>query len=196
MRRMCSIALRRTRKDALHQKRCVAPERLRPTRRDALVRTSSTSRTYEYEVDHGGLVHLAEVKRRTLATAYRDVKFLDDLYRGLRKRSGRWTSHCRGEVNVLKLAPGIAFDGIVVFHSLIDDHLGFAGTFQVPFRPPDLRYCKESGLFFHPLTQKHLGDFGLLGSHVAHDISPHLTFDEEDEVLFTYQGQRHVVQPI
>ena len=67
-------------------------------------------RTYRYVVDHTGAVHLDEPARaRTLATAYRDPKFLDDLYRGLRRRrDGRWTQRCAGEINVLRADTGDA----------------------------------------------------------------------------------------
>ena len=86
--------------------------------------TRSRPRTYKYVIDHSGAVHLDSARERTLATAYRDKKFLDELYRGLRRRrGGKWASQCMGEYSLLRADTGdVAADAeiIVVFDRLND----------------------------------------------------------------------------
>ena len=172
----------------------------RSRRRLCAVAPESGLRRYEYCVDHVGQVHLESTKYKTVATAYRDPKFLDTLYRGLRKGQKEWISICAGEVNVVSLDQDIDFEGIVVFHSLVDDELRYAGTLAEAFRPESLRFSEGTGLFFHPLStkKKRLGDFGLVGSHVAHQLAPSLHFlpppDEAEEttvVELSHNGRRH-----
>ena len=113
--------------------------------------TSSRPRTYRYVIDHSGAVHLDSARERTLATAYRDKKFLDDLYHGLRRRSGKWASQCLGEFSLLRADTGdVAADAeiIVVFDRLDDDGLGYAGTLREAFDPARLRWC-ASGRLYH-----------------------------------------------
>ena len=101
--------------------------------------SSGRPRTYKYVIDHSGAVHLDSARERTLATAYRDKKFLDELYTGLRRRrGGKWASQCLGEYSLLRADTGdSAADAeiIVVFDRLVEEQLRFAGTLSEPFEP-------------------------------------------------------------
>eukprot|EP00629_Pelagomonadales_sp_RCC1024_P016166 CAMPEP_0119282996 /NCGR_PEP_ID=MMETSP1329-20130426/27669_1 /TAXON_ID=114041 /ORGANISM="Genus nov. species nov., Strain RCC1024" /LENGTH=159 /DNA_ID=CAMNT_0007283661 /DNA_START=148 /DNA_END=624 /DNA_ORIENTATION=+ len=138
---------------------------------------STTVRNYEYVIDHMGAVHLDNDRARTPATAYRDPKFLDDLYRGLRRgKGGAWAQRCAGELNYLRADSGDAVADasgvIVVFHGLLDAELRWAGTFAERFDPRRLG-VSESGRLYHALDGR-LGPWGLLGSHIAHGLSADL----------------------
>ena len=167
-------------------------------------RSASEVRTYNYVIDHSGAVHLDEPSMaRTLATAYRDPKFLDDLYRGLRRRkSGVWAQRCAGELNVLRADTGDAdADGsiAVVFRGLDaeTDELLFAGTMRQPFRPELLR-VSESGEFYHELTVSsgRYGSLGLVGSAVAHSLSSRLADGADGAFELSWGGARHAVRRI
>ena len=162
--------------------------------------TSSSPRTYKYVIDHSGAVHLDSVRERTLATAYRDKKFLDELYRGLRRRrSGKWASQCLGEFSLLRADTGdSAADDeiIVVFDRLDDDGLGYAGTLRETFVPSRLRWC-ASGRLYHELTAaSRFGELGLVGSHVAHGLSERLDVRAGDDVRLDWRGASHPVAPV
>ena len=105
----------------------VARARICSARYASSKRGSSRPRTYEYVVDHAGAVHLDTNKARTLATAYRDPTFLDELYAGLRhRRGGRWASQCLGEYSLLRADtgdPNADREIIVVFDKLDDNGL-------------------------------------------------------------------------
>ena len=160
---------------------------------------SSGPRTYKYVIDHAGAVHLDSSRERTLATAYRDKKFLDELYRGLRRRrGGRWASQCLGEFSLLRADTGdSAADAeiIVVFDRLVEDELRFAGTLSEPFEPSRLRYC-ASGRLYHELpTASRFGELGLVGSHVAHGLSERLDV-RDDDVRLDWRGASYPVAPV
>lgn len=149
-------------------------------------------RVYRYVVDHVGHVHHDAAKTRTLATAQRDPKFLDALYGGLRRRrDGQWAMLCAGEINYVSTDES---DVCVVFHSLVDDKLRFAGTFEEPFDAAALKHCAETGRLYHPLVVRHLGALGLVGARVAHDLAAHLVVD--DAVHIDWAGQRYPVEPL
>lgn len=152
-------------------------------------------RVYRYIVDHMGLVHHDGAKTRTLATAQRDPRFLDALYKGLRRRrDGQWAMLCAGEINYVSLMD--ESDVCVVFHSLVDDTLRFAGTFEEPFDATSLKHCADTGRLYHPLVQQgpHLGALGLVGARIAHDLAAHLVVD--DVVHIDWAGQRYPVAPL
>lgn len=150
-------------------------------------------------MDHAGAVHLDTARARTVATAYRDPVFLDDLFRGLRKRKdGRWAQRCAGEVNFLRLDSGhaAADDRVIVVFTALDVEAGtlaYAGTRARPFEPATLRFC-ESGRLYHALGGR-LGPLGLLGAPVAHALSEHLAFDERGAAL-AWRGATHAVPPV
>lgn len=176
---------------------------LRSARPWAAARSSSSAvRTYRYVVDHTGAVHLDEPARaRTLATAYRDPKFLDNLYRGLRRRrDGRWTQRCAGEINVLRADTGderADASVIVVFGGFDADaeELLWGGTMRQRFAPDWLRVSR-SGEFFHALENGRYGDYGLVGSAVAHSLSQRLSDGEDGDLELLWDGERHVVRRV
>ena len=161
--------------------------------------TSSRPRTYRYVIDHSGAVHLDSARERTLATAYRDKKFLDELYRGLRRRrGGKWASQCMGEYSLLRTDTGdSAADAeiIVVFDRLVDDGLGYAGTLREAFDPTRLRYCASGRLYHELTTASRFGKLGLVGSHVAHGLSERLDV-RDDDVRVDWRGASYPVAPV
>ena len=192
-----SAAALRTRRHIIDQ--CGRPACLRAARCASSKRGSGRPRTYAYVVDHAGAVHLDTNKARTLATAYRDPTFLDELYNGLRRRrSGRWASQCLGEFSLLRADTGdVAADAeiIVVFDRLNDDGLGYAGTLSEPFDPARLRWCASGRLYHELTTASRFGELGLVGSHVAHGLSERLDV-RNDDVRLDWRGASYPVAPV
>ena len=162
--------------------------------------SSGRPRTYEYVIDHAGAVHLDSARERTLATAYRDKKFLDELYRGLRRRRGdKWASQCLGEYSLLRADTGDSAadtEIIVVFDRLNDDGLGYAGTLRESFDPARLRWCASGRLYHELTTASRFGELGLLGSHVAHGLSERLDVRAGDDVRLEWRGASFPVAPV
>ena len=162
--------------------------------------TRSSPRSYNYVVDHSGAVHLDSARERTLATAYRDKKFLDELYRGLRRRrGGKWASQCLGEYSLLRADtgdPNADREIIVVFDKLDDDDgLGYAGTLREAFDPSRLRWCASGRLYHELTTASRFGELGLVGSHVAHGLSERLDV-RDDDVRLDWRGASYAVAPV
>ena len=161
--------------------------------------TSSSPRIYSYVIDHAGGVHLDSARERTLATAYRDKKFLDELYRGLRRRrSGKWASQCLGEFSLLRADtgdPNADREIIVVFDKLDDNGLGYAGTLREAFDPARLRWCASGRLYHELTTASRFGELGLVGSHVAHGLSERLDV-RDDDVRLDWRGASFPVAPV
>ena len=161
--------------------------------------TRSRPRTYEYVIDHAGAVHLDSARERTLATAYRDKKFLDELYTGLRRRrGGKWASQCLGEYSLLRADTGDPHadrEIIVVFDKHDDDGLGYAGTLREAFDPSRLRWCASGRLYHELTTASRFGELGLVGSHVAHGLSERLDV-RDDDVRLDWRGASYAVAPV
>ena len=164
-----------------------------------LRRLSSSPRTYKYVIDHAGAVHLDSAREKTLATAYRDKKFLDELYTGLRRRrGGKWASQCLGEFSLLRSDTGDSNadrEIIVVFDKLDDDGLGYAGTLREAFDPARLRWCASGRLYHELTTASRFGELGLVGSHVAHGLSERLNV-RDDDVRLDWRGASYPVAPV
>ena len=180
---------------------CGGPARLCAARYASSKRGSGRPRTYFYVIDHAGAVHLDTNKARTLATAYRDPTFLDELYTGLRRRrGGKWASQCLGEYSLLRADTGdSAADAeiIVVFDRLNDDGLGYAGTLREAFDPARLRYCASGRLYHELTTASRFGELGLVGSHVAHGLSERLDVRASgDDVRLDWRGASYPVAPV
>ena len=178
---------------------CGGPPRLCAARYASSKRGSGRPRTYFYVIDHAGAVHLDTNKARTLATAYRDPTFLDELYTGLRRRrGGKWASQCLGEYSLLRADTGdSAADAeiIVVFDRLLEDELRFAGTLSEPFDPARLRWCASGRLYHELTTASRFGELGLVGSHVAHGLSERLDV-RDDDVRLDWRGASYPVAPV
>mmetsp|Transcript_15546 Transcript_15546/g.23402 ORF Transcript_15546/g.23402 Transcript_15546/m.23402 type:complete len:171 (-) Transcript_15546:2987-3499(-) len=166
-------------------------------------------RTYKYVVDHQGFLYLKDDPRRTVATAYRDKKFLDELYRGLRRRkNGLWIQHCAGESNVVALDVQLDRDDLIVVFNSLDKNkdgqyvLTFAGTMNETFSPNYLRFCPKSYMFFHRLTERNeqrYGPYGLLSSHIVHNISPYLSSTNssiDDAISLIWEEEKHILLPL
>ena len=160
--------------------------------------TSSSPRKFLYVIDHAGAVHLDSAREKTLATAYRDKKFLDELYRGLRRRrGGKWASQCLGEFSLLRADtgdPNADREIIVVFDKHDDDGLGYAGTLREAFDPARLRWCASGRLYHELTTASRFGALGLVGSHVAHGLSERLDV-RDDDVRLDWRGASYPVAP-
>jgi len=171
--------------------------------RSLSVAAAAAVRTYEYVVDHAGAVHLDTPGRlRTVATAYRDVKFLDGLYGGLRRRrDGRWAQRCAGEINFLRLDSGDEIADarlIAVFTALDADAaaLAYGGSRAAPFDPAALRVCASSGRLYHALADSRLGPLGLVGAPVAHALAPRLALDDAGGCELAWRGGAYRVPPL
>ena len=85
-------------------------------------RSSPSSRSYFYDVDIHGQLFLSDAKHRNVATAYRDVRFLDTFFTRIRRneylateeareaREARlkgyeFVSECMGEINYVRPDP-------------------------------------------------------------------------------------------
>ncbi|CAH0369617.1 unnamed protein product [Pelagomonas calceolata] len=180
--------------------RCSGPARICAARCASSKRGSGRPRSYRYVVDHAGAVHLDTNKARTLATAYKDPTFLDELYTGLRRRrGGKWASQCLGEYSLLRADTGdSAADAeiIVVFDRLNDDGLGYAGTLREAFDPSRLRWCASGRLYHELTTASRFGKLGLVGSHVAHGLSERLDVRDGDDVRLDWRGASYPVAPV
>lgn len=100
--------------------------------------SSPSSRSYFYDVDIHGQLFLSDAKHRNVATAYRDVRFLDTFFTRIRRnehlateeaREARlkgyeFVSECMGEINYVRPDPEgtalvfQALDGTGAFFSL------------------------------------------------------------------------------
>jgi hypothetical protein len=127
------------------------------------LRASSTTRRpkipkreYFYEIDHHGQLFLAETKHKNFTSCFKDKAFLDFFYSRLvyNDQSNpfypefQYKSLCGPEVNYVR-----AEDAPVVFHTLHNDNLVFAGTFTFKFSPAAVHVSKSTWRFYHPLPQ-------------------------------------------
>ncbi|BGP12709.1 hypothetical protein JCM10213_008847 [Rhodosporidiobolus nylandii] len=173
---------------------------------------ASSARTYLYDLDIHGQLFLYAAKPRTLATCFRDARFLDTFYsrlrrnesdtdaaRELRGRGYEWVSMCMGEENFL--CPDE--DGsAVVYQGLEGGSLTYAGSLSTPFDPFSLRLDPSSGYLFHPSplprrAKTGLSPYGpyslLRSSLVLERFSDGLELDEDKGGSFEYEGRRYPI---
>ncbi|KAI8622557.1 hypothetical protein BC830DRAFT_1048122, partial [Chytriomyces sp. MP71] len=128
------------------------------------------TRSYWYQVDLLGHVYLHDVRIRTIATAYRDPKFLDTLFgclamtpretplppdaaqSGIDAASFKslflYESRCGKECNYIR-----SDDSPIVFQTLTNNlaTLTYGGTLSIPFLPECIYFNEETGRLYHPL---------------------------------------------
>ena len=86
---------------------------------------------------------------------------------------------------------------LVVFGGFDADaeELLWGGTMRQRFAPDWLRVSR-SGEFFHALENGRYGDYGLVGSAVAHSLSSRLSGGEDGDLRLLWDGERHVVRRV
>ncbi|KAJ3392015.1 hypothetical protein HDU84_004943 [Entophlyctis sp. JEL0112] len=116
-------------------------------------------RIYRYQIDLLGRVYLADARQRTLATAYRDPKFLDffvpriaardnDSFAVHRHEEFQYESRCGRELNLIKSDDSpIVFDAF----SAEDGVLHWAGSQTTEFIPQAVHFSKSTGRLYHPM---------------------------------------------
>ncbi|GAA5876313.1 hypothetical protein JCM3774_003720 [Rhodotorula dairenensis] len=179
----------------------------------------ASPRSYFYDVDIHGQLFLSDAKHRNVATAYRDVRFLDVFFarirrnqplatsageeaRRARSRGYEFVSECMGEVNYVRPdSEGTP----LVFQSLDGSELRYAGSLSHPFDPAALRVNAATGYLFHPSpvsgrsNRAHAGPYSLLRSSlVLEHFGPSLELDTGTEGggSFEYRGRRFPIKPL
>ncbi|KAG0666117.1 hypothetical protein C6P46_005468 [Rhodotorula mucilaginosa] len=175
-------------------------------------RPSPSSRSYFYDVDIHGQLFLSDAKHRNVATAYRDVRFLDTFFTRIRRndhliateeaREARlkgyeFVSECMGEINYVRPDP----EGTAVVFQALDG----AGSLSLPFDPAALRVDTSTGYLFHPSPvskrskRSHVGPYSLLRSSLVLDhFGPSLDLDPGTGGggSFEYAGRRFRIEPL
>ncbi|GAA6001901.1 hypothetical protein JCM10207_002370 [Rhodosporidiobolus poonsookiae] len=169
-------------------------------------------RVYLYDLDVHGQLFLSSAKLRTLATAYRDPRFLATFYARLRRNEGtgdeakelrkegyEWISLCEGEENFLRPAE----DGsALVYQDLQGQELVYAGGLTSPFDPSSLRVDPSTGYLFHPSPiprrardgKSPYGPYSLLRSSLVLERFSHsLDLDEKGGGSFEFDGRRYEI---
>ncbi|KAA1094474.1 hypothetical protein PGT21_022487 [Puccinia graminis f. sp. tritici] len=150
-------------------------------------------RSYNYDIDLNGRVHLSEVRSRNFTNCYRDVTFLNILFKKLRKnqvesdsrddqsidpeeirlsqenfKNGfRWVSKCQGEINYIRSS-----STPIVYKTLdcSSNELMYGGSLKRTFEPSRLKIDRSTGWLFHPSpSEKNNGRYSLLSSSILFD---------------------------
>ncbi|KAG0270036.1 hypothetical protein DFQ27_001000 [Actinomortierella ambigua] len=117
-------------------------------------------RPYFYHLDVHGQLFLHDTYPRNFTSCFKDPKFLDFFFSRIQPndRAGDppefqrlhqqypWISPCGKEMNFVEVA-----DVPVVYHSLRDGHLVWAGTKTTPFLPDRLFVSESTGRIYHTL---------------------------------------------
>lgn len=110
---------------------------------------SHSARSYFYDVDVHGQLFLSDAKHRNVATAYRDVRFLDTFFTRIRRneylameeaREARlkgyeFVSECMGEINFVRPDP----EGTAVVFQALDGAGAFSRLVSSDFGPAEIR---------------------------------------------------------
>jgi hypothetical protein len=171
---------------------------------------STPIRCYFYNVDLQGRLFLEEVLPKNITSCIKDTKFLDFFFRRLQPLRPRdeellhnrdilkseypYVSPCGTELNFVRPAATP-----IVFHSLQEDGLMYAGTMVQPFEEKYLAISEETGRLYHRLTgenvlardkakskvvatsrQEAKEEFGLIRSSVAVALSDRIDNFETD----------------
>ncbi|GAA5835200.1 hypothetical protein JCM11251_006642 [Rhodosporidiobolus azoricus] len=172
---------------------------------------ASNSRVYLYDLDIHGQLFLSSAKHRTLATCYRDPRFLATFYARLRRNESRseeakalrskgyqFVSLCEGEENYLRTDKN---GSPLVFQALEGHDLLHAGVQPFPFDPSSLRLDPATGYLFHPSPiprrsktgESPYGPYSLLRSSlVLEHFSDSLELDENGG-SYAFAGKRYSI---
>lgn len=196
---------------------------LRPTLRRSLQHSTTRhlskasvlpTRTYLYTVDDFGRIFLDSTTSRNFTSCYRDVAFLDFLYsrtrlndrndeESLRLRSKGWEfiSPCGLEVNYLK-----PDSSVVVYQSLVDNQLHWAGSLKRTFDPSALLLADNTGYLYHPspprpsrrstpsTSPSPYGEYSLLSSKIIEQhFETSLEMEEDGSASFVWRGKRYSI---
>lgn len=146
-------------------------------------------RAYFYNVDIQGRLFLEETLPKNVATSIKDDRFLNFFFRRLRPNDIAkslaadypYVSVCTPrEINFIR--PAVC---PIVFHTLeIEERsstkatLYHAGSLATPFSPTCLAVSPQSGCLYHATTTSMGGDYGLVRSNVAVQLTESLSCDE------------------
>ena len=61
---------------------------------------------------------------------------------------------------------------------------------------PDRLRVSDGGESYHGLQNSRYGDYGLVGSAVAHSLSSRLSGGEDGDLRLLWDGERHVVRRV
>ncbi|GJJ76195.1 hypothetical protein EMPS_08554 [Entomortierella parvispora] len=109
-------------------------------------------RPYFYYIDIHGQLFLQDTHPKDLTSCFKDPRFLDFFVPRIRPNTTPflpeypWQSPCGKEFNFVE-----AEDTPIVFHSLIQGQLRWAGTRETEFKPDQLCISASTGRIYHPL---------------------------------------------
>ncbi|KAH9471414.1 hypothetical protein Pst134EA_005314 [Puccinia striiformis f. sp. tritici] len=151
---------------------------------------SGKLRSYNYDIDLNGRVYLSDVRSRNFINCYRDVNFLNILFKKLRKnqiepnhqsigpeelqlsqgnfeKGYKWVSKCQGEINYIR-----SISTPIVYKTLDSstNELIYGGSMKKTFEPSQLKFDRSTGWLFHPSpSEKNNGRYSLLSSSILFD---------------------------
>ncbi|KAI7964688.1 hypothetical protein MJO29_002786 [Puccinia striiformis f. sp. tritici] len=125
---------------------------------------SGKLRSYNYDIDLNGRVYLSDVRSRNFINCYRDVNFLNILFKKLRKNQIEPNHQSIGPEE-LQLSQGNFEKGYKWMHELI-----YGGSMKKTFEPSQLKFDRSTGWLFHPSpSEKNNGRYSLLSSSILFD---------------------------
>lgn len=186
-------------------------EQLKDIKDLAFYELHAKDRHYFYYIDLQGRLFLENSVPKNIATSLKSEKFLTFFFRQLKPTRGgsfptSWArdypfcSPCGKEMNFIKCA-----DKPFVFQELQNngDHwiLTYgSGNQQQTFDPSALVMCEHKGRLYHPIVNKkirsHAQEFGLIKSHLAIELGPHMEMVRDSQLCFRWQNQVYPIQTL